>query len=35
MTIIYFLSPTGVGNIKKCLQDYLQYLKNTPPVFFC
>ncbi|EEZ4382824.1 phosphoserine phosphatase SerB [Escherichia whittamii] len=33
MTIIYFLSPTGVGNIKKCLQDYLKNLK-VPPQFF-
>lgn len=33
MTIIYFLSPTGIDITQKCLQDYLQYLNISSPVF--
>ncbi|EGO9153770.1 phosphoserine phosphatase SerB, partial [Escherichia coli] len=30
MTIIYFLSPTGIDITQKCLKDYLQHLKISP-----
>lgn len=33
MTIIYFLSPTGIDITQKCLKDYLQHLKISPSVF--
>ncbi|EPU7097451.1 phosphoserine phosphatase SerB, partial [Escherichia coli] len=33
MTIIYFLSPTGIDITQKCLEDYLQHLKISPSVF--
>lgn len=33
MTIIYFLSPTGIDITQKCLKDYLQHLKIFPSVF--
>lgn len=33
MTIIYFLSPTGIDITKKCLEHYLQHLKVSSSVF--
>lgn len=33
MTIIYFLSPTGIDITQKCLKDYLQHLKISLSVF--
>lgn len=33
MTIIYFLSPTGIDITQKCLKDYLQHLKISLGVF--